>query len=210
MRSPIIPPVALLPLLLLTACGGAQPAPTAAPAEPTPATLASADSASQSAPEPESPTATTEPAATNEPAATPPASAESSSGKSAYTIGGVSLSDVDVKGIDAALRKAGYELAGPAEPTVCGTLEIFQLGVAKKGKALGVLALHRAAKTPTHDCEPTSPKESYAVWKPAVDKPNSTSAMLYDEEADVLLGVNLLKGTGRAAKELLGAIVSKP
>lgn len=134
--------------------------------------------------------------------------AASAAQKSSYTIGGVSLSEVSAKQMQAALKKAGYGLLGPTDPTVCGTVEQFQLTLTRQGKPLGVLNLQRSASAPKAGCVPTAISKSLEIWRKAAAGPKSTSAMLYDKQADVLCAVNIFKHKG-AAEDLLKTLVGR-
>jgi hypothetical protein len=177
-----------------SACGGASPTPNPQPRSAQPVT----PSSDQSDPTPKG--HGTEPT----PDDTPPA--ETAGAKLAYQIGGSSLSEVELTTVQAALQKAGYGLVGPTDPTTCGGVETVQLGLARQGKPVGMLALHRKAKSATPDCTPTSIKETYDTWKKAADDPKSSSAMIYDDKADVLLAITILDD-GRAAKALMDAVL---
>lgn len=179
--------------------GAAAPAESGSPAAASAQPVATASATAEAKPV-ESAAATVAPPAA--PAAAP---------KSTHTIGGVSASDVDAKGVQAALEKAGYGLIGPTDATTCGDVEQLQLSLTRKGKPVGIFTILRKAKAKAADCSPTSIKESFEVWKKPAAEPGSTSALVYDEKADVLVVVNLLKGgSAAAAKALLDGLVVKP
>lgn len=179
---------------LVTACGGAGPAASHQPAPARPLAPASAQS-------------DTAPAA--KPTSDESSPAVAADAKSAYTIGGSSLSEVELETVQAALQKAGYALVGPSDPRTCGSVETVQLGLARQGKPVGMLALYRKARSATADCTPTSVKETYETWKKSADDPKSASAMIYDDKAEVLVAITIVKD-GRAAKELMAAVVVTP
>lgn len=180
------------------ACGGSSTPP---PASPEPQEVSSAVTTPE-------PAATTTPASGADDAAATSAPAPE---KSAYTIEGVSLSEIDAQCLRGAIEKAGYGVAGPVEPKVCGAVEELQISLTRKGKPAGVLNLQRPAKSPASDCSPTSTKEAYETWKKDASDPKSTAALAYEEKADVLVGINMMMlKDGKAARALLDALVKKP
>ena len=185
--------------ILISACSSTPEA--AEPAAKEPTARSSAEPAASASAEPVStPTAT----------ASASAPVAASAPKSVYLVGGQSLSDVDFATLQAEMKKAGYELPGPSAANVCGGLEIIQLGIVKKGKPVGVVAIHRPAAKPTTDCKPTSIKESLAAWQKGIDDPKGTTAVVLDEAAGVLLMVNLMAENKAAAKKLLESLAKKP
>lgn len=191
--------------LVLSACGST-------PEATEPAATASADTAapqvSAAASAEATPALSASAAASTATSAAAPAAA--SAPTSRYTIGGQSLSEVDFATLQAEVKRAGYELPGPGEPTLCGDNENFQLGVRKKGKPAGVMSLSRRGKSTKLGCSPSSNKESLAAWKKGIDDPKGTTAYVFDEEADVLFMVNLMSENKAAAQKLVDALAKKP
>lgn len=186
--------LSFLAALTLAACGGSPP-PEPTVAEP-PATAK---------PEPPpAPTATTppeekkEPAPEPEPAPAPPAA--EAKPKSSAMISGVSLSDIDDKAMIAAVQKAGW--APPDVAVTGGTVgkyENFRFTI-DKGGVTGFVELIRPAQTPTGSSASMMPPKDQKSMREA------TSAIFFDEKADLLLVVNV-EGKPAEAKKLLDKLL---
>lgn len=189
----------LAAFVLLVACTPA-PKPTVEPgpgATPSASATPSVDVATPDRPEltVEAAPAPTAPASTSKPAST-------------LTIGGKSLSSLDVATLKAALEKAGYAVVGPEEIVPCGDSETLQLSVTKKGKPMGLFSLQRPTAKPDA-CKGTPVKEAHDKWKPSTEGPKAKNAIALDEAAGVLVAINLLKDEPGAAKKLLDALLAK-
>jgi hypothetical protein len=183
-------PVSIL-VILLSACGGTSP-----PAvDPKPETGPVA--APTVAPNASDPT---------EPESVPPAS----SGKVASTwkIEGTDLSSVDVPTVKAALEKTGYATIGPEDIVTCGEIETLQLSVTRNAKPVGLVIIKRPAAKPD-DCKAAPLKEDFAKWKASAEAPGAKNAIRFDEPANVLIAINLMKDAPGAAKKLLDALVKE-
>lgn len=193
MRCTTALPLFALPLTL-AACGGApapepkaaEPAPTAAPTPP-PAPTATAPAEKKDDPPPE-------------PDPNPPPAPEPEKPKSATMIAGTSLSDIDDKAMIAAVQKAGW--APPDVAVTGGTVgkyENFRFTI-EKGGVTGFVELIRPAKTPTGSSASMMPPKDQKAMREA------TSAVLYDDKADLLLVVNI-DGKPAEAKKLLDKLL---
>lgn len=181
--------------LAAVACGGNEPAPadpstTNATTEPAPA----ADMPAQ-------PEATVEPAkpvaleALNKPAST-------------WEAGGKSLSQVSGDELAAALKKAGWIKGTSAEVTtgVFGQYESISIALENKAGKKGTFKLIRPVATP--GAPETVKEESTTAGAKSAFKAD-TSAMSYDETADVFVSIELADGKAADAKKALDG-VAKP
>lgn len=179
---------------LLVACGGATPPPESpTPPEPAP----------KEEPKPVEEPKAEEPKA-EEPkkaeAAPPPAAPELP--KSAATIGGVSISEIDPKSLVAALQKAGWapENVEINHGTV-GKYESIEFGLLK-GNDKGTFEMVRRAATPSGSSgSMMAPKDQAAMHE-------KVGAVYLDEKADVAVWV-VIEGKPAVAKKVLESVLKK-
>jgi len=178
---------------LLVACGGATPPPEAAP-PPEPA----AKEPPKPAEEPKAEEPKKDEPKKDEPAA-PPAPEMP---KSAATIGGVSISEIDPKALVAAFQKAGWapESVEINHGTV-GKYENIEFGI-MKGNDQGKFEMVRRAAVPTGSSGSAMPPKDQA--KMHEDK----GAVYYDDKADVALWI-VIDGKPAVAKKALDAVLKK-
>jgi hypothetical protein len=180
---------------LLVACGGstpppepppkpAEPAPKAAP--PPPVEAPKADEPKADEPKPEAPA--------------PPPPPELP--KSAATIGGVSISEIEPKGLVDALQKAGWapEKVEINHGTV-GKYENIQFGLLK-GNDQGTFELVRRIPVPTGSSSSMMSPKDQAKMK------EGRGAVYLDEKAEVALWI-IIDGKPAVAKKVLEALLKK-
>lgn len=179
---------------LLFACGGTAPPPESAPTptpkeEPKPA----AEESKKEEPKAEEPKK-------EEP---PPAAPAPEMPKSAATIGGVSISEIDPKTLVAAVQKAGWapESVEINHGTV-GKYESIEFGILK-GNDQGKFNLVRKAAVPSGTSgSMMSPKDQAKMYE-------ASSAVYLDEKAEVVVWIKLDGGKPAVAKKALDAILKK-
>lgn len=184
----------VLLVLCLPACGGSAPpadAPVADPAE------GSADMPAE--PVAEKPAQPAEPKA-EEKQAEPAVKLDKP--KSASTIGGKSISDVDGVAVQDQAKKLGWiKDAGAVGGGTLGSYEQFRFEI-EKGKAKGFIEVVRPAANPTASggSSITPPTELQSM------RESEGAAVHLDPEADVIVIVSI-EGKTAEAKKLLGQLV---
>lgn len=176
----------ILLALSISACGAPAP-PPASPPPPEPV-----KKAEKPPPEPEKPK---EP----EPEPTPPPVVEAKP-KSKRTIGGTSISDVEGPAMVAEAQKAGW---APTNVAILGgtvgKYENVRFGI-DNGKVTGYIEIIRPAHEPTHGgASMMAPKDQKAMK-------DALGAVLFDEEAEVLIVV-VVEDNPADAKKLLAKLV---
>lgn len=177
---------------LLIACGGATPPPEAAKPEPAPAPKPVVEEHKAEEPKQEEPK--------KEEAPPPPAAPEVP--KSAATIGGVSISEIDPKALVAALQKAGW---APEEVEInhgtVGKYENIEFGIAK-GTDKGTFEIVRRAAQPTGASgSMMGPKDQAAMHE-------NLGAVFLDSKSEVVVIV-VVEGKQAVAKKVLELVIKK-
>ncbi len=179
---------------MIPACGGSQP-PAAIPSAP-PGASAEPVAKPEPKPEPEAKKPDSEKPSEQAKDTPPPAPAAPEKPKSATQIGGVSLSDIEEKQLVAAAQKIGWAPQNVAVSSgTVGKYENIRFTV-QNGAQEGRIELVRPAHQPTgSSASMMPPKEQKAMA-------DGTSAVLYDEAADLILMVTIADKPAEAKKLL--------
>ena len=183
------PSLVALSFIFVAACGGSPPPPAAEP---------EAETAPAAKDEPTAEEPKKDPEEKKEPVAEAPPAPEKV--KSKTMLGGVSISDIDVKALVAAVQKIGWapEDVQTSGGTV-GKYENLRFGIAN-GSLEGTLEIIRPAQTPTGSSASMMAPKDQAAMKA------SLGAVFVDKEAEVAI-IIVIEGKPAEAKKVLDKLL---
>lgn len=125
--------------------------------------------------------------------------------KSASTIAGTSISELDGAALQEAVKKLGWANEGAAVGSMTmGSYESISYDI-EKGKLKGKIEIVRPAAAPGEASSTTV--TPLAEQKDSKEKEGS--AVFYDEASEVLVAVTMTEGKPADAKKVLGKLVKK-